>query len=96
MTEEVPGQHCGTITYTMGRRQNDNCVDIPLWAPGHGHNIKTTNLLHKQACSTKERLSYTPNFMQRVWDTDLNKEVICIDESKPLWVDALGNMVDNN
>ena len=43
---------------------------------------------------TAERLSYTPNFMQRIWDTDLNKEVICVDEAKPLWVDALGNPVD--
>lgn len=94
MTEEVPGQHCGTITYTMGGRHNDNCVDIPLWTPGHGHGFRTLNLLHKQACSTAERLSYTPNFMQRIWDTDLNKEVICVDESKPLWVDALGNPVD--
>ena len=94
MTEEVPGQHCGTITYTMGGRQNDNCVDIPLWAPGHGHGFRTLNLLHKQACTTAERLSYTPNFMQRIWDTDLNKEVICVDESKPLWVDAMGNLVD--
>lgn len=94
MTEEVPGQHCGTITYTMGGRQNDNCVDIPLWAPGHGHGFRTLNLLHKQACTTAERLSYTPNFMQRIWDTALNKEVICVDESKPLWVDAMGNLVD--
>lgn len=92
MTEEVPGQHCGTITYTMGGSRNDNSTSIPLWENGHGHGFRTTNLLHKQSCTSAERRSYSPNFMQRVWDSDLNLELICIDESVPLWSDALGNV----
>ena len=92
MTEEIPGQHCGTITYTMGGLRNNNSTSIPLWENGHGHGFRTTNLLHKQSCTSAERRSYSPNFMQRVWDTDLNLELICIDESVPLWSDALGNL----
>ena len=94
MTEEVPGQHCGSITYTMGGLENDNCVDIPLWQPGHGHGFRTTNLLHAQSCTSAERKSYTPNFLQRIWDTDLGKELICIDEGEGIWADALGNIIE--
>ena len=33
--------------------------------------------------------------MQQVYDTDLNKLLICTDPAKRIWRDAMGNVVNN-
>ena len=35
-----------------------------------------------------------PQYMQQVFDTDLNKLLICTDPAKRRWTDALGNAVE--
>lgn len=93
--EDNPGNHHGEITYTIAvDGDTSNVVYAPFWTDGHGHGFRSTNLLHLQACDTTTRKKYKPNYMQRIYDTTLNKEVICIDESIPKWVDAMGNEVD--
>lgn len=93
-TEEVVGQNRGEITYTITDESSNNVKDnVQFWEYGHGHGFASKNLHHLQSCNTATRLSYAPNFMQRIFDTDLHKEVICIDESTKTWVDCLGNKV---
>ena len=36
-----------------------------------------------------------PQYMQQVYDTDLNKLLICTDPAKRIWRDAMGNVVNN-
>ena len=43
---------------------------------GHGKNMRCYNSAHKYACTTSERISYDANYMQQVFDTDLNQ--LCI------------------
>jgi hypothetical protein len=69
-----------------------NSVDLPLWAEdGSGTGFRTVNNAHKPACTSAERRTYYPQYMQQVFDLDLNKLLICTDPAKRLWVDALGN-----
>ena len=41
--------------------------------------------------SGRQLFCYYPQYMQQVFDTDLNKLLICTDPAKRRWVDALGN-----
>jgi len=92
--EDEPGTHFGEITYTIATgKTTQNDVDTPFWEDGHGHGFRSTNLIHLQSCDSATRQSYKANYMQRIYDTTLNKEVICIDESVPTWVDTNGNVV---
>ena len=96
--EVTPGSFYGEVSYTINRNDSAseyNSVSQPFWTDGHGHGMKTTNLIHLSACDTETRLSYKPNFMEQIYDTTLNKAVICIDESVPTWVDMMGNAVDS-
>ena len=92
MRETKPGTWCGQISFTT---QPDwgavNAVNLPLWEEdGSGRGFRTVNDTHKLACTTAERLSYYPQYMQQVFDTDLNKLLICVDPAKRKWVDANG------
>ena len=92
MRETRPGTWRGQIGFTT---QPDwhavNSVDLPLWAEdGSGRGFRTVNNAHKPACTTAERRRYYPQYMQQVFDTDLNKLLICTDPAKRTWVDATG------
>lgn len=91
-TEIKPGTFHGEITYTT-QRAGSNVVDIPFWKDGHGQRFITRNSAHRLACSQSVRNSYAPNYLQRIWDTTNNKEVICVDTANKVWVDAMGNIV---
>lgn len=95
MKEVHPGTWCGTIDFTL---QPDWCalnsVDFKIWeSDGSGRNIKTRNSCHKTVCTTAERLDYYPTLGQQIFDTDLNKMVICIEPEDRKWVDFMGNPV---
>jgi hypothetical protein len=51
-------------------------------------------MTHKTVCGTEERLSYYPSLGQQIFDTDLNKLLICVDADNKKWVDANGCEVD--
>lgn len=95
MKEEIPGLWCGKIEYTAQPAWcSINEVNFKLWEDdGSGCRIKTINSCHKTVCSTEERNSYYPSLGQQIFDTNLNKMVICIDPSKKLWVDLMGKEV---
>lgn len=95
MRETHPGTWCGTIDFTL---QPDWCalnsVDCQIWEnDGSGNGIKTRNGCHKTVCTTAERLRYYPTLGQQIFDTDLNKMLICIDPSSKKWVDFMGKSV---
>ena len=90
-SEDTPGINRGFISYTRAESDNKNNITEGLWKDGHGHNIKTVNIAMPLACSTSERLGIKPMYLQKIWDTDLNKEVTCIDEANKTWVDANAN-----
>lgn len=90
MTETVPGNCRGIITYYMWQNRDGTAH---LWGDGHGHGFHTTNIAHKKGGTTTLRTSYAPTYMQHYFDTDLNKEVICINPHAKTWVDAMGNQV---
>ena len=95
MKEEIPGSWCGKIEFTAQPDWNTtNAVDFQLWEnDGSGAKIKTVNHCHKTVCSTEERLSYHPFLGQQIFDTTLNKMVVCIDPYNKCWVDFSGNNV---
>ena len=91
MREAVPGSWCGNIDYTA--QPAWSCLNTPafqLWEnDGSGSGFRTHNNCHKTVCSTVERLSYYPSLGQQIFDTDLNKMVVCIDPHKKTWVDSM-------
>ena len=96
--EERPGDWYGEVSFTGTSTENGdtglvNSTALKFWAPGSGHNFKTVNLTHRQACTSAERLSYSPSYMERLYDLTLGKEVICVDESAMTWVDCMGNSI---
>lgn len=96
MREVKPGTWRGNISFTRQPKWHAvNSVDEPIWAEdGSGVGFITRNNAHKSACGTAERLSYYPQYMQQVYDTDLNKLLICTDPAKRVWRDAMGNLVN--
>lgn len=92
MREIHPGTWCGNMEVTVQPDWNAiNATDCQLWEnDGSGIGIKTRNSTHKTICTTKERISYYPTYGQQIFDTDLNKMVICIDTASKKWVDFNG------
>lgn len=88
--EEIAGDVLGEITYTS----NDASTTEQFWEDGHGHNCKTTNMAHSFICDSATRLSYKPNFGEMIFDTTLNKQLICINETNSTWADMNGNIVN--
>ena len=95
MREVYPGTWCGNIDFTAQPAWSAlNSIDFQLWEnDGSGVGIKTRNNCHKAICTTAERLSYYPMYGQQIFDTDLNKMVICIDPEHKKWVDFSGERV---
>ncbi len=95
MREVHPGTWCGKMEVTVQTDWNAlNSVVCQLWEnDGSGKGIRTTNSAHKTICTTDERLSYYPTYGQQIFDTDLNKMLICIDPSNKKWVDFYGNLI---
>ena len=96
MKEVSPGTWKGNIGFTLQPAWGaTNSVDCQIWEnDGSGKGIITRNNCHKTVCDTKERLSYYPTYGQQIFDTDLNKTVICTDSENKIWVDFNGNKVD--
>lgn len=92
MREVYPGTWKGNIDFTAQPAWcATNSVDFQIWEnDGSGSGIRTRNNCHKQMCTTAERLSYYPTFGQQIFDTDLNKMLICTDPEKKKWVDFNG------
>ena len=95
MREEIPGTWRGKVEYTA---QTDWCSTntsaFKLWeSDGSGSGFVTRNVCHKAICGSAERMSYYPSLGQQVFDTDLNKMLVCIDPENRVWVDFLGNKV---
>ena len=95
MKEVYPGTWKGNIDFTIQPAWNHlNTEDFQLWEnDGSGTGFKTRNNCHKLICTTKERISYYPTYGQQIFDTDLNKMLICIDPANKKWVDYNGNEV---
>lgn len=96
MKETKPGTWRGRIETTVQPAWNHtNDPAMQLWEnDGSGVGIITRNSTHKSICSTAERLSYYPTYGQQIFDTDINKMVICTNPENKTWVDFNGNTVD--
>lgn len=90
-TEAVDGGWVGRIDYTIENNEKNSNVSLPFWTNGHGSNFRSTNSAQKEIGTSALRRSYAPNYMQKFYDTDLNKVVFCIDPFAKKWVDASGN-----
>lgn len=92
MRETYPGAWKGSIDFTVQPAWwHCNALDCQLWEnDGSGIGIRTRNNCHKTVCSTAERLSYYPTYGQQIFDTDLNKMVICLCPETKKWVDFNG------
>ncbi len=95
MREVFPGTWRGRMDVSVQKKWCAlNSVDCKLWeSDGSGRGIVTRNAAHKELCTTAERLSYYPTYGQQVFDTDLNKMLICLDPETRKWVDFNGNLV---
>jgi len=95
MREVHPGTWRGTIDFTAQPAWcHLNEKHFQLWEnDGSGRGFKTRNGCHKPVCTTEERLSYYPTWGQQIFDTDLNKMLICTDPAAKKWVDMMGNEV---
>ena len=92
-TELNAGQTYGSITFTCqpsygGNSKND--VSAQFWADGYGHNMKTVNMAHAESGTSTERATYYPQYMQKYFDTTLNKLLIYNGSN---WVDTMGNLL---
>lgn len=102
-SEEVNGSFCGSIEFTANGiptkgaenwAANLNHVGTAFWGENSGKNFRTTNLAQKEIGTTAERKTYCPNNGQHFFDTDLNKELICVDGHSEIWKDLNGNIVN--
>ena len=92
-TEQTPGQFRGRVDYTIMDGNWTNVVNKKFWENGHGHGFISRNMTHLPACSTNVRNTYAPDYLERIWDETLGKEVICVDTANKTWKDAMGNIV---
>lgn len=92
-TEGTQGKFRGRIDYTIMGGGWSNTVNIPFWEDGHGHGFISRNMAHLPACGTTTRRGYAPDYLERIFDTDLGKEVICTNEATKEWRDTMGNIV---
>ena len=91
-TEINAGTFHGEISYTI-QQGGTNITNMPFWKNGHGQRFITRNSAQRRACGTSVRNGYAPNYLQRIWDTDLGKEVICTDTANKVWRDTMGTIV---
>lgn len=95
MREIHPGAFCGRIEYTLQPKWcHTNETNFKLFENGSGVGFRAINMTHKTVCTTAERLSYYPSLGQQIFDTDLNKLLICIDADNKKWVDVNGCEAD--
>ena len=96
MREIYPGTWCGKIEFTAQPAWCCiNTENFKIWEnDGSGSKIVTRNSMHKEVCTTAERESYYPTLGQQIFDTDLNKMLICIDPENRKWVDMNGNAIN--
>lgn len=99
-TEEVQGQWRGTINYTIqdfgnitGDGNLKNTRSGRFWAEGNGHGIVSKNDAQSQGGTSSERLIYGANYMQKYYDTDLNKLLIYNGDE---WIDTIGNLISTS
>lgn len=95
MREVRPGLWKGNIGFTAQPAWcHTNALDFKLWEnDGSGRGIVTRNNCHKAVCTTAERLSYYPTYGQQLFDSDLNRLLVCTDPENKVWVDSMGNKV---
>ena len=91
--ESVPNTFRGTINYTVSN--NNGIIDVtePFWTDGSGHGFVTKNDAHELSGTSAVRRGYKPTYLQRFYDTTVNKMLWCIDTANKTWVDAQGNTV---
>ena len=97
--EATPGEWTGTFDYAIMSRGGDGYVlthspKKRCWEDGHGLNLHTKDNTQKQICSSEERRTYEPNFLQVVYDTDLQKVLICVDPVQKKWQVVEGKVVE--
>lgn len=95
MREVNPGTWRGNIGFTFQPAWcHCNAEDADIWEhDGSGTGFVTRNNAHKAICTTAERLAYVPSYGEQLFDTDLNKLVICVDTASRKWVDCMGSQV---
>ena len=98
-TEEVQGQWRGTINYTIqnfGNAYTDgnlkNTTIGKFWADNNGYGVVSKNDAQLEGGTSAERKKYGANYMQKYFDTDLNKIVFY---NGVKWVDTNGVEVDS-
>lgn len=90
------GKFRGNISYTVANTQgNANVVNMGFWEHGHGKGFRTEDAAQAPSGGTALRNTYRPNYLQHYYDTDLGKEIICVDTQNNTWKDAAGNTVTN-
>lgn len=104
--EVTPGAFCGTIDFVAYGSTNSskntpppnrgNRVDTKFWATDDdGKYFRTTNATHAEKGSTAERLGYWAQNMQRYFDIDLNKLLVCTSSDAQEWRDCSGNIIND-
>lgn len=95
--KRATGNPIGSIEYTNNITPTGGIstpVDYPTYFEhGQGLNMKVRNMKHSLSGTSVYRRSIAPNYLQRYYDTDVNKELICVDTQNKTWVDTQGNIV---
>lgn len=91
--EKTPGAWRGRIEYTLQTSYggSGNNPGAYFWTAGHGNAIESRNQAQLLACASNVRGGYAPTYRQLLYDTTINKLLVCIDPANKTWVDALGN-----
>lgn len=97
--ELVAGTFNGRIDYTIFTDEggvSGNITNMRFWKHGHGHRFESRDCTQLLATTKNVLATYEPNYLQKVWLTDENKMVHCIDTENKTWVDSQGNTVSLN
>lgn len=82
----------GRIEYTMMVDTYVNKKDYSFWEDGHGHSFISKNMTHTPAASTNEIKSWSPDYMEMVYNTNMNMMLVCTDTSTKEWRDMSGTV----
>lgn len=95
MREVYPGSFCGRIEYSLQPDwHHTNETSVKLFEDGCGGGFRVLNMTHKPVCTSSERRGYYPALGEQIFDTDLNRMLICTDADTGKWVDFCGTEVE--
>lgn len=82
----------GRVEYTMMVDTYVNKSTYRFWEEGHGHTFFSRNMTHGPAAGTNKIKSWSPDYMEMVYNTDMNLMLVCTNTATKEWRDMNGTV----